>query len=106
MIYVARVKYERQKVEDHRNKDPDGIKEWYNFIQDNNRSNEVQIHELVVDGCKMSDQIQMVKVVVDFWEDIVGMNLPLIDEEPVTLQIREYNLKVEDEITHVVIETF
>ncbi|KAF2344266.1 hypothetical protein FHG87_024978 [Trinorchestia longiramus] len=106
MIYEARMKYERQKVEDHKNKDPDGIKEWYNFIQDNNISNEVQTQQLVVDGCKISDQIQIVKVVVDFWEDIVGMNLPLIDEEPVTLQIREYDLKVEDEITCVEIETF
>ncbi|KAF2343922.1 Reverse transcriptase domain [Trinorchestia longiramus] len=52
MIYEARVKDERQKVENIRNKGPDGIEEWYNFKQGNNRSNEVQIHELVVDGCK------------------------------------------------------
>ncbi|KAF2353837.1 RNA polymerase alpha subunit [Trinorchestia longiramus] len=45
----------RQKVENLKNKGPDGIKEWYNFIQGNNRSNEVPIHELVVDGCKMSN---------------------------------------------------
>ncbi|KAF2353095.1 hypothetical protein FHG87_016150 [Trinorchestia longiramus] len=51
----VRVKDEREKVENLRNKGPDGIKEWYNFIQGNNRSNEVQIHELVVDGCKVSD---------------------------------------------------
>ncbi|KAF2356550.1 hypothetical protein FHG87_012698 [Trinorchestia longiramus] len=42
MIYEARVKDERQKVENIRNKGPDGIKEWYNFIQGNNRSNEVE----------------------------------------------------------------
>ncbi|KAF2343212.1 hypothetical protein FHG87_026032, partial [Trinorchestia longiramus] len=106
MIYEARVKDERQKVENIRNKGPDGIKECYNFIQGNNRSNEVQIHELVVDGCKVSDHGQMVKAVVDFWEDIGGMNEPLIDEEPVTLQIGEYVLKIEDEITSVEIETF
>ncbi|KAF2349169.1 hypothetical protein FHG87_020078 [Trinorchestia longiramus] len=105
MIYKARVKDERQKVENIRNKGPDGIKEWYNFIQGNNRSNEVQIHELVVDGCKVNDHRQMVKLVVDFWEDIGGMNEPLIDEEPVTLQIGEYDLKI-DEITCVEIETF
>ncbi|KAF2349462.1 Reverse transcriptase domain [Trinorchestia longiramus] len=102
----AKVKDERQKVENIRNKGPDGIKEWYHFIQGNNRSNEVQIHELVVDGCKMSDHGQMVKAVVDFWEDIGGMNESLIDEEPVTLQIGEYVLKIEDEITSVEIETF
>ncbi|KAF2355533.1 hypothetical protein FHG87_013709 [Trinorchestia longiramus] len=68
MIYEARVKDERQKVENLRNKGPDGIKEWYNFIQGNNRNNEVQIHELVVDGCKVSDHGQMVKAVVDFWD--------------------------------------
>ncbi|KAF2356808.1 hypothetical protein FHG87_012445 [Trinorchestia longiramus] len=34
------------------------------------------------------------------------MNEPLIDEEPVTLQIGEYVLKIEDEITSVEIETF
>ncbi|KAF2347911.1 hypothetical protein FHG87_021334 [Trinorchestia longiramus] len=106
MIYEARVKDERQKVENIRNKDPDGIKEWYSFIQGNNRSNEVQIHELVVDGCKVSDHGQIVKAVVDFWEDIGGMNEPLIDEEPVTLQIGEYVLKIEEEITSVEIETF
>ncbi|KAF2346060.1 hypothetical protein FHG87_023187, partial [Trinorchestia longiramus] len=105
MIYKARVKDERQKVENIRNKGPDGIKVWYNFIQGNNKSNEVQIHELVVDGCKVSDHGQMVKAVVDFWEDIGGMNEPLIDEEPVTLQIGEYVLKIEDEITSVEIET-
>ncbi|KAF2355928.1 Reverse transcriptase domain [Trinorchestia longiramus] len=105
MIYEARVKDERQKVENLRNKGPDGIKEWYNFIQGNNRRNEVQIHELVV-GYEVSDQRQMVKAVVDFWEDIGGMNEPLIDEEPVTLQIGEYDLKIEDEITCVEIETF
>ncbi|KAF2343223.1 hypothetical protein FHG87_026021 [Trinorchestia longiramus] len=88
----------RQKVENIRNKGPDGIKEWYNFIQGNNKSNEVQIHELVVDGCKVSDHGQIVKAVVDFWEDIGGMDEPLIDEEPVTLQIGEYVLKIEDEI--------
>ncbi|KAF2358161.1 hypothetical protein FHG87_011084 [Trinorchestia longiramus] len=55
MIYEAGVKNERQKVENIRNKGPDGIKEWYNFIQGINRSNEAQIHELVVDGCKVSD---------------------------------------------------
>ncbi|KAF2344329.1 Reverse transcriptase domain [Trinorchestia longiramus] len=104
MIYEARVKDERQKVENIRNKGPDGIKEWYNFIQGNNRSNEIQIHELVV-GCKVSDHGQMVKAVVDFWEDIGGMNKPLIDEEPVTLQIGEYVLKIENEITSVEIET-
>ncbi|KAF2365644.1 hypothetical protein FHG87_003589 [Trinorchestia longiramus] len=96
----------RQKVENLRNKGPDGIKEWYNFIQGNNRSNEVKIHELVVDGCKVSDHRQMVKAVVDFWEVIGGMNEPLIDEEPVTLQIGEYDLKIVDEITCVEIETF
>ncbi|KAF2359990.1 Isoprenylcysteine carboxyl methyltransferase [Trinorchestia longiramus] len=105
-IYEARVKDERQEVENHRNKGPDGIREWYNFIQGNNRSNEVQIHELVVDGCKMSDHKQMVKAVVDFWEDIGGMNEPLIDHEPATLQIGEYSLKIEDKITCVEIETF
>ncbi|KAF2345132.1 hypothetical protein FHG87_024112 [Trinorchestia longiramus] len=100
----------RQNVENIRNKGPDGIKEWHNFIQVmlqvNNRSNEVQLHELVVDGCKVSDLGQMVKAVVDFWEDIGGMNEPFIDEEPVTLQIGEYILKTEDEITSVEIETF
>ncbi|KAF2345177.1 hypothetical protein FHG87_024067 [Trinorchestia longiramus] len=101
MTYEARVKDERQKVENLRNKGPDGIKEWYNFIQGNKRSNEVQIHELVVDGCKVSDHKQMVKAVVDFWEDIGVMNEPLIDEEPITLQIGEYDLKIEDEITCV-----
>ncbi|KAF2344832.1 hypothetical protein FHG87_024412 [Trinorchestia longiramus] len=106
MIYEARVKDERQKVENLRNKGPDGIKEWYNFIQGNNRSNKVQIHELVVDGCKVSDHRQMVKAVVNFWEDIGGMNEPLIDEEPVTLQIGEYDLKIDDEITCVEIENF
>ncbi|KAF2346026.1 hypothetical protein FHG87_023217 [Trinorchestia longiramus] len=106
MIYEARVKDERQKVENLRSKGSDGIKEWYNFIQGNNRSSEVQIHELVVDGCKVSDHGQMVKAVVDFWEDIGGMNEPLIDEEPVTLQIGEYDLKIEDEITCVEIKTF
>ncbi|KAF2345059.1 hypothetical protein FHG87_024185 [Trinorchestia longiramus] len=105
MIYEARVKDERQKVENIRNKGADGIKEWYNFIQGNNRSNEV-FHELVVDGCKVSDHGQMVMAVGDFWEDIGGMNEPLIDEEPVTLQIGEYVLKIEDEITSVEIETF
>ncbi|KAF2347721.1 hypothetical protein FHG87_021523 [Trinorchestia longiramus] len=70
----------RQKVENVKNKGPDGIKELYNFIQGKNRSNEVQIHELVVDGCKVSDQRQMVKAVVDFWEDIGGMNEPLIEK--------------------------
>ncbi|KAF2345166.1 hypothetical protein FHG87_024078 [Trinorchestia longiramus] len=96
----------RQKVENLRNKGPGGIKEWYNFIQGNNRSNEVQIHELVVDGCKVSDHRQMVKAGVDFWEDIGGMNEPLIDKEPVTLQIGEYFLKIEDEITSMEIENF
>ncbi|KAF2362532.1 hypothetical protein FHG87_006714 [Trinorchestia longiramus] len=105
-MYEARVKDERQKVENLRKKGPDGIKEWYNFMQGNNRRNEVQIHELVVDGCKVSDHRQMVKAVVDFWEDIGGMNEPLIDEEPVNLQIGEYDLKIEDEITCVEIETF
>ncbi|KAF2343392.1 hypothetical protein FHG87_025851, partial [Trinorchestia longiramus] len=56
--------------------------------------------------CKVSDHRQMVKAVVDFWEFIGGMNEPLIDEEPVTLQIGEYDLKIEDEITCVEIETF
>ncbi|KAF2367208.1 Reverse transcriptase domain [Trinorchestia longiramus] len=106
MIYEARVKDERQKVGNLRNMRPDGIKKWYNFIQGNNRSNEVQIHELVVDGCKVSDHGQMVKPVVDFWEDIGGMNEPLIDEEPVTLQIEEYDLKIDDKITCEEIETF
>ncbi|KAF2349925.1 hypothetical protein FHG87_019321, partial [Trinorchestia longiramus] len=53
MIYEARVKDERQKVENIRNKGSGGIKEWYNFIQGNDRNNKVQIHELVVDGCKL-----------------------------------------------------
>ncbi|KAF2349302.1 hypothetical protein FHG87_019943 [Trinorchestia longiramus] len=106
MIYEARVKDERQKVENLRNKSPYGIKVWYNFIQGNNRSNEVQIHELVVDGCKVSDHRQMVKAVVDFWKDIGGMNEPLIDEEPLTPQIGEYVLKVEDEITSVRLKLF
>ncbi|KAF2356570.1 Zinc finger CCHC-type [Trinorchestia longiramus] len=34
-------------------------KEWYNFIQGNNRGSEGQIHELVVEGCKVSDRRQM-----------------------------------------------
>ncbi|KAF2359978.1 hypothetical protein FHG87_009264 [Trinorchestia longiramus] len=106
MIYEARVKGERQKVENLRNKGPDGIKEWYNFIRGNNISNEVQIYVLVVDGCKVSDHRQMVKAVVDFWEDIGGMNKPFIDEEPVTLQIGEYDLKIEDKMTCIEIETF
>ncbi|KAF2346544.1 hypothetical protein FHG87_022701 [Trinorchestia longiramus] len=106
MIYESRVKDERQKTENLRNKGPDGIKEWYNFIQGNNRSNEVQIHELVVDGYKVSDHRQMVKAVVDFWEDIGGMNEPLIDEEPVTLQIGECDVKIEDKIKCGEIETF
>ncbi|KAF2343230.1 hypothetical protein FHG87_026014 [Trinorchestia longiramus] len=106
MIYEARVKDWRQKVENIRNKVPDGMKEWYNFIQGNNRSNEAQIHELVVGGCKVSVHGQMVKAVVDFWEDIGGVNEPLIDEEPVTLHIGEYILKIENEITSVEIETF
>ncbi|KAF2345572.1 Transposase Tc1-like [Trinorchestia longiramus] len=38
--------------------------------------------------------------------DIGGMNEPLIDKEPVTLQIRDYDLKKEDEIMCVEIETF
>ncbi|KAF2354724.1 Winged helix-turn-helix DNA-binding domain [Trinorchestia longiramus] len=37
----------RQKLENLRNKGPDGMKEWYNFIQGINRSNDVQIHELL-----------------------------------------------------------
>ncbi|KAF2345396.1 hypothetical protein FHG87_023847, partial [Trinorchestia longiramus] len=106
MICEARVKDKRKKVENLRNRGSDGIKEWYNFIQGNNRSNEVQIHELVVDVCKVSDHGQMVKAVVDFWEDIGGMNEPLINEEPVTLQIEEYDLKIEDKIMCVEIETF
>ncbi|KAF2347002.1 Reverse transcriptase domain [Trinorchestia longiramus] len=96
----------RQKVENLRNISPDGIEEWYNFIQVNNRINEVQIHELVDDGCKVSDQRQTMKAVVDFWEDIGGMNEPLMDEEPVTLQTGECDLKIEDEITCVEIENF
>ncbi|KAF2344688.1 hypothetical protein FHG87_024556 [Trinorchestia longiramus] len=106
MLCEARVKDERQKVENFRNKGPDGIKEWYNSIQGNNRNNEVLIYALVVDGCKVSDHRQMVKAVVNFWENIGGMNEPLIDEEPVTLQIDEYDLKIEDEITCVEMETF
>ncbi|KAF2366802.1 hypothetical protein FHG87_002458 [Trinorchestia longiramus] len=43
---------------------------------------------------------------VDFCEDIGGMNEPLIDVEPVTLQIGEYDLKIEDEITCVEISPF
>ncbi|KAF2352810.1 hypothetical protein FHG87_016437 [Trinorchestia longiramus] len=83
----------RQKVGNHKNKGPHGIKEWYNFIQGHNRSHGVQIHELVVDGCEVSDHRQMVKAVVDFYEDVSGMNVPLIDEELVTLQIGKYDLK-------------
>ncbi|KAF2346586.1 hypothetical protein FHG87_022659 [Trinorchestia longiramus] len=71
----------RQKVVNLRNKCPDGIKEWYNLIQTNNRSHEVQIHELVVNGCIVSDQRQMVKEVMTFLEDIGGMNVPLINED-------------------------
>ncbi|KAF2356426.1 hypothetical protein FHG87_012813, partial [Trinorchestia longiramus] len=48
----------------------------------------------------------MVKAVVGFWEDIGRMNEPLIEEEPVTLHIGEYDLKIEDEIMCVEIETF
>ncbi|KAF2343204.1 hypothetical protein FHG87_026040, partial [Trinorchestia longiramus] len=70
----------RQKVQNLRNKGSYGTKEWYNFIRGNNRGNEVQIHELEAYGCKVSDQGQMVKAGVDFWEDIGGMNEPLIDE--------------------------
>ncbi|KAF2345155.1 hypothetical protein FHG87_024088 [Trinorchestia longiramus] len=106
MVYEARVKDEKQKVENLRNKGPDQIKEWYNFIQGNNRSNDVQIHELVVDRCKLSDQKQMVKAVVDIWENISGMNEPLIDEEPATLQIGGYDLKIEDEIMCVEMKLF
>ncbi|KAF2352215.1 hypothetical protein FHG87_017028 [Trinorchestia longiramus] len=51
-------------------------------------------------------EIQMVKAVVEFWEAIGGMNEPLIDEEPVTLQIGEYDLKIEDKIMCGEIETF
>ncbi|KAF2351139.1 hypothetical protein FHG87_018103 [Trinorchestia longiramus] len=91
----------RQKVESLRNKGPDGIKEWYNLIQANNRSHEVQTHELVVNGCIVSDQRQMVKEVMTFLEDIGGMNVPLINEKPVTLQIGECDLEIEDEITCV-----
>ncbi|KAF2357798.1 hypothetical protein FHG87_011444 [Trinorchestia longiramus] len=106
MIYEAKVKDERQKVENLRNKGPDGIKEWYNFIKGINISNEAQIHELVVDGCKVSDQRQMGRVIVNFWDDIGGMNEPLMDEESVTLQIGEYDLKIENKVTCVEIETF
>ncbi|KAF2343330.1 hypothetical protein FHG87_025914, partial [Trinorchestia longiramus] len=34
-------------------------KERYNFIQGNNRGSEGQIHELVVERCKVSDRRQM-----------------------------------------------
>ncbi|KAF2348116.1 hypothetical protein FHG87_021130 [Trinorchestia longiramus] len=99
MIYEAEVKDEREKDKNLRNKGPDGIKEGYNFIQANNRSNKVQIHELVVNGCKVSDERQMVKATVALWAT-------LIDEEPVTLLIGEYDLKIEVEIMYEEIEVF
>ncbi|KAF2350296.1 hypothetical protein FHG87_018947 [Trinorchestia longiramus] len=60
-----------------KNRGSDRIKKGHNFIQGNNRDNEVQINELVIDGCKVSDRRQMVKAVVAFWEDIGGTNEPL-----------------------------
>ncbi|KAF2362242.1 Coproporphyrinogen III oxidase aerobic [Trinorchestia longiramus] len=95
----------RHKVENLRNKGSDGIKEWYNFIRGNNRSDEVQIQELIVDGCKVSDQRQMVKAGMGFWEDIGAINELLIDEEPVILLIGEYDLKINN-IMSVEIESF
>ncbi|KAF2349327.1 hypothetical protein FHG87_019916 [Trinorchestia longiramus] len=57
------------------------------------------IHELVVGGCIFSDRVQKVNAVLKLLEDIGGMNEPLIDDKPVALQIGEFDLQVEDEIT-------
>ncbi|KAF2343671.1 hypothetical protein FHG87_025573 [Trinorchestia longiramus] len=98
MIYEGRVKNERQRLK-FQKQHSDGIKEWYHFTKGIMRSSEMQIYELVVGGCKLSDGVRMMKAVVDFWVDIGGMNESLVDEESVDLQIGEYELQIEKEIT-------
>ncbi|KAF2351053.1 hypothetical protein FHG87_018191 [Trinorchestia longiramus] len=54
MIYQARMNDEKQKFGNLKNKSPDGIEVWHNFIPDNNRVSEVLTCELIVATCKVT----------------------------------------------------
>jgi hypothetical protein len=106
LIYEARVTDERIQIDKLKEKGPDGIKDWYKFIQGNNRCKEVNVHEFLVNGHTVSERLQMVKAVEEFWEDIGGMNEQGIAVNVVNLQISEYDLQIEGEITCEEIESF
>ena len=73
LIRKAKVKHEKQKLDELKRKGEEGGRDWYRFLQGKGRE-EVNVDELVVMNQSIRGKEQIAQAVKEFWEDIGGMN--------------------------------
>ena len=77
LIRKEKMKDEKRQLDDLRNKGEEGGKDWYRFLQ-GKRKEEVKVNELSVNGICVHGKEAMSLAVKEFWENIGGMNDPVI----------------------------
>ena len=108
MMSEARAKDEKRIVEDLQNKGEEGGRDWFRFLRGDACNRETEIDEVEVQGVNVKDTNEMKNAIVEFWEDIGGMNEGVngIYEMPQMYIERKDMGEMNEEMSHDEIESF